>query len=196
MKEYCYFLGSSVTYGFATNGVSFVEMIGKEHQIDVIKEAVSGTTLMDNGDQSYLSRFLKTVDINKSYKAFIIQFSTNDSHDDIPNGDVSAEFEYSYDTKTTFGSLETILSFIKTNFSQSKVLIYTNFPFENEKYKQMVAKLDTLTEKWNVQIIDFYHYKDMKILSKDELPRMMADPIHPNLEGYKYMADIISKYIF
>ena len=42
-KTICY-LGSSVTYGAAAKGVSFVEYIAKRNGNEYTKEAVSGTT--------------------------------------------------------------------------------------------------------------------------------------------------------
>ncbi len=41
------FLGSSVTYGSAAGGVSFPDPICKKNGYEMIKEAVSGTTLVD-----------------------------------------------------------------------------------------------------------------------------------------------------
>ena len=38
------FLGSSVTYGSASGGVSFADMICEKNGYDLVKEAVSGTT--------------------------------------------------------------------------------------------------------------------------------------------------------
>lgn len=53
------FLGSSVTYGAASKGVTFADYIGKRNSCNVIKEAVSGTTLVDEGIDSYISRINK-----------------------------------------------------------------------------------------------------------------------------------------
>lgn len=50
------FLGSSVTYGAASQGVSFADFIARRNGCEAIKEAVSGTTLVDNGSDSYVSR--------------------------------------------------------------------------------------------------------------------------------------------
>ena len=55
------FLGSSVTYGSAAGGVSFAELMEEACGIRCVKEAVSGTTLADINDISYVSR-LKKVD--------------------------------------------------------------------------------------------------------------------------------------
>ena len=41
------FLGSSVTYGHFSEGVSFVEIIAERTGMLPVKEAVSGTTLVD-----------------------------------------------------------------------------------------------------------------------------------------------------
>ena len=54
------FLGSSVTYGSAAGGVSFADMLS-EFGCTVVKEAVSGTTLVDTSADSYVSR-MKAMD--------------------------------------------------------------------------------------------------------------------------------------
>ena len=55
------FLGSSVTEGSAADGESFVEILAQRDGIIPIKEAVSGTTLVDQDETSYIAR-LKTID--------------------------------------------------------------------------------------------------------------------------------------
>ena len=54
-----FFLGSSVTYGHAAGGVSFVDYIEQRNECTCRKEAVSGTTLVDNGENSYVQRMIK-----------------------------------------------------------------------------------------------------------------------------------------
>ena len=46
------FLGSSVTYGSASGGVSFADYIEKRDGCEMIKSAVSGTTLVESGIHS------------------------------------------------------------------------------------------------------------------------------------------------
>ena len=41
------FLGSSVTFGYGSLGVSFADFLEKTDGITAVKEAVSGTTLVD-----------------------------------------------------------------------------------------------------------------------------------------------------
>ena len=68
------FLGSSVTYGAASGGVSFAELMVDVCGIHCIKEAVSGTTLADINDDSYVAR-LKKVDTSQTVDLFICQLS-------------------------------------------------------------------------------------------------------------------------
>ena len=48
------FLGSSVTYGYASKGESFVDFLEKQDGITAVKEAKSGTTLVDDKSSSYI----------------------------------------------------------------------------------------------------------------------------------------------
>ena len=72
------FLGSSVTYGYASGGVSFADVMAEQYGCISVKEAVSGTTLADLDDTSYVARMKR---MDKSIKAdlFVCQLSTNDA---------------------------------------------------------------------------------------------------------------------
>ena len=54
-KRICY-LGSSVTLGLYSMDVSFADYISYRNGCEYVKEAVSGTTLVDNGKTSYIQR--------------------------------------------------------------------------------------------------------------------------------------------
>ena len=82
------FLGSSVTYGYGSMGVSFVDYLEAADGIIPIKEAVSGTTLADRNEKSYVSR-LKRINPELKPDAFVCQLSTNDATKGIPLGSVS-----------------------------------------------------------------------------------------------------------
>ena len=81
------FLGSSVTYGAASKGVSFADYIGARNNCEIIKEAVSGITLVDTGQSSYIQR-LKKMD-ESAADLFVCQLSTNDATQNKPLGNVS-----------------------------------------------------------------------------------------------------------
>lgn len=75
-KEVYLFLGSSVTYGYANGGVSFVDYVAEELGVCCIKEAVNGTTLAHNGEDSYVAR-LRALNAERA-DGLIVQLSTND----------------------------------------------------------------------------------------------------------------------
>ena len=56
------FLGSSVTKGFAAHNNAFAEYIAKKDSCICIKEAVNGTTLIDNCEDSYIERMRDNLD--------------------------------------------------------------------------------------------------------------------------------------
>ena len=69
------FLGSSVTYGSASLGVAFPEYLAALDGIEIVKEAVPGTTLVTEGDTdatSYIPR-MKTIDPAYPADCFICQ---------------------------------------------------------------------------------------------------------------------------
>ena len=76
------FLGSSVTYGSAAEGQSFVELFETLDGVNAVKEAKSGTTLVDkasplapdlfDGCDSYIKR-LKRIDTATQFDCVLCQ---------------------------------------------------------------------------------------------------------------------------
>ena len=79
------FLGSSVTAGYGSLGVSFADFLEKTDGITAIKEAVSGTTLVDCYRNSYVHR-IQAIDKNIKPDAVVCQLSTNDATKNMPLG--------------------------------------------------------------------------------------------------------------
>ncbi|MDE6274216.1 MAG: SGNH/GDSL hydrolase family protein, partial [Clostridiales bacterium] len=108
-----YFLGSSVTYGSATNGRSFVEELAAQTSWECVKEAVSGTTLaVRDGDNnsSYVAR-LKNFDKDRRPAKLVVQLSTNDATQNVPLGKLSDS--EAYDVKTIIGAIEFIICYAR-----------------------------------------------------------------------------------
>ena len=192
-KALYYFLGSSVTYGSATNGVSFVDLLPKSLDCSVIKNAVSGTTLVDNGSSSYVQR-LRQFPKNSTVEHLVVQLSTNDASQNKALGTVSTNGTTTYDTSTIIGAIEDIISYAKSTWN-CDVTFYTNPYYNNEKYETMIDALYEIQEKWNIGIIDFYNYKDMTALDSATLSSYMSDAIHPNTKGYEWMTAEFTKYL-
>ena len=164
------FLGSSVTYGAASGGVAFPELMEKECGIKAIKEAVSGTTLADLNETSYVSRLKQNVDTSLPVDLFICQLSTNDATRNIEMAKVEEAIRF-------------ILSYVKEYFG-CPMAFYTGTKFDSDNYKTMVELLYSLQKEYDFSILDLWSDEEMCAVSPEDYARYMHDPIHPNLTGY------------
>ncbi len=166
------FLGSSVTYGSASGGVSFADMMAQRCGIHCIKEAVSGTTLADIDEESYVAR-LKKVDPATKVDLLICQLSTND-----------ASSKRIKDVSETENAIRFILEYAKATF-RCPVVFYTGTYFESEKYAAMVKLLYALQKEYDFHILDLYNDEEMLSVSKEQYAQYMSDHVHPTLLGYE-----------
>ena len=164
------FLGSSVTYGSAAGGVSFVDILAERYGINCIKKAVSGTTLADINEGSYVSR-LRSIDTETALDLFVCQLSTNDATKKIDIHEIEKALLF-------------ILDYVKITFN-CPVAFYTGTYFESNEYLKMIKLLYKLKEKYDFYILDLYHDEEMLSVSKEDYARYMSDKIHPTLSGYQ-----------
>ncbi len=178
------FLGSSVTYGSAANGYSMCDAIAENHDCTVVKWAVSGTTLVDNGSTSYVQRLINEAKRQKKCDHFICQLSTNDATQNKPLGEISDSFEIEdFDTTTIIGAMEYIIAFAKDKWD-CPVSFYTGTHYDSAAYQKMVDALLELQEKWNIGVIDLWNDEEMNAVSARQYSRYMSDSIHPTKLGY------------
>lgn len=178
------FLGSSVTYGYGSLGTSFVEFLEKSDGIIPVKEAVSGTTLADIKNNSYVSR-LKSIDKSIKADALVCQLSTNDATKNIPLGEVStSKNKESFDTLTVAGAIEYIIAYTEEAWG-CPVIFYTQTEYESESYKKMVDLLFEIQEKWDIFIIDLWNNEELNAITEEQKKLYLVDHIHPTKAGYK-----------
>ena len=181
------FLGSSVTKGFAAYGKSFVDMIAARTGAKCVKDAVSGTTLVDDNAKSYVAR-LKALDPKTPCDLFVCQLSTNDATKKKPLGKVAAAGE-AYDTKTVCGAIEYIIDYAKKTWN-CPVVFYTNPEYASPAYKDMVEALKQIAKKWDIAVIDLW--EDAELNQKAYKKRSyMNDQIHPTKKGYALWTPVI-----
>lgn len=164
------FLGSSVTYGSASGGVSFADIMAESLHFHSIKEAVSGTTLADLDESSYVAR-LKKLDPKTHVDLLICQLSTNDASRNIP-------------LEKTEDAIRTILEYTKNTFG-CPVVFYTGTYFESNAYEAMIHLLYSLRAEYDFSILDLFNDPTMRAIAPEDYARYMSDPIHPNLLGYR-----------
>ena len=164
------YLGSSVTYGSASGGVSFVEIVSEALGAKYVKEAVSGTTLADIGEKSYVSR-LKAIDRSLKIDLFVCQLSTNDASKDIA-------------PEKTESAIRFIIDYIKKHFD-CPIVFYTGTYYDSPKYEKLISLLYNLKAEYKFEILDLFGDEEMRSVSEDTYKAYMKDPIHPTLIGYK-----------
>lgn len=191
LKGKTYFwLGSSVTVGASAANESMADFIAKKYDCTCIKNAVSGTTLANQKENSYVARFdsyLASAEKAEHVDAVIVQLSTNDqlneSFGEITGDDVRDP--EAFDTSTTFGAIEYIIATAKQEWD-CPVLFYANPPTGYESYMTMVLGLYDIAAKWDVEVIDMFMDLSFNELPTDEQRELwMVDKIHPSKAGYR-----------
>jgi lysophospholipase L1-like esterase len=181
------FLGSSVTYGSASKGESFVDYMEKRDGIIPVKEAVSGTTLVDQevwGKKSYIER-MKTIDPTIQADAFVCQLSTNDATMKKELGTISDSFALKdFDTQTVAGAIEYVICYAKQTWD-CPVIFYTGTQYDSEYYGQMVDLLLEIQKKWDIGVLDLWNDEEMNAVSSEDYNLYMVNGIHPSKAGYR-----------
>ncbi len=176
------FLGSSVTYG--EDNWSMCEFVRETEDYDVVKWAVSGTTLADIDEKSYVSRFNKEAATQDICDCFICQLSTNDAARNLPLGTISASMDKNdFDTQTITGAIEYIVATAKEKWN-CPIMFYTGVFMESELYQKMVNSLIEVSKKWNFEIINLWDDPEMRAIDAELYKKYMRDPVHPRKIGY------------
>lgn len=178
------FLGSSVTKGYGSFGLSFADFLESSDGIIAVKKAVSGTTLVDVKSNSYVSR-MKTIDKNIKADAFVCQLSTNDATKEMPLGNMSDSFDIdTFDTQTVAGAVEYIIAYARDTWN-CPVVFYTQAKYDSEYYGEMVNLLLQIQSKWNISVIDLWNDEKINAITDDERKLYLIDHIHPTRAGYQ-----------
>lgn len=176
-------LGSSVTYGSASQGQAVGEYLAARLGTELYKEAVSGTTLTDGESNSYVSR-LKTIPAEEKFDLFLCQLSTNDATLAFPLGEVSEETDLDrFDTSTVIGAMEYIIAYAKAAWG-CPVVFFTGSYYNSAAYGKMVDALKELQVKWGIGVLDLWSDKEFNTLSQEQRILYMWDDIHPTKAGY------------
>lgn len=177
-------LGSSVTRGMASRGVSFVDYIARLDGCIMIREAVSASTLADTSPRSYLRRLRRHPAVKQPIDCFLCQLSTNDATFCSHMGKVSDSYDpSSFDSRTSVGGMETIIAFARETWG-CPIVFFTGTRFDNPRYHKEVNLLLELEEKWNITVIDLWHDEKLNQLTQEERRLYMNDGIHPTMAGY------------
>ena len=169
-----FFLGSSITYGYAAGGYSFADYVNEHSDYEVVKEAVSGTTLSNCLPDSYYERLLKRG--AEGARVLLVQLSTNDASKGVALGGVD-----SIDPKTSCGAINRIIDFgidngCRVGFYATPVLGDDSF------FAPIEGAMEMISAQRGVPFLDLN--KDEKLKNLCGKPGYYADDIHPSKRGH------------
>lgn len=183
-KSIC-ILGSSVAYGQASGKSAVGEYLSARFGAELTKEAVSGTTLVDNGDTSYVQRMLNNIDSEAHFDLFVCQLSTNDAAKKLPLGEISDSMSgEDFDTSTITGAMEYIIWYAQKTWD-CPVVFFTGSHYESEEYDAMVTRIEELKDKWGIGVLNLWSDEEFNNITDADRELYMSDDIHPTKAGYK-----------
>lgn len=172
-------LGSSVTYGHANGGRSMVEYLAENTGAHCAKYAVSGTTLANIDENSYVAR-LERMPREQKCDFFICQLSTNDATRGVPLGDTD-------DERTVIGAIYRVIELVRARYD-CPVAFYTNPRYNSPEYEKTVAAMREISKKEGILLLDLW--------DTTAPDGCMADPIHPNEKGYRdFLAPVFEHFV-
>lgn len=180
-------LGASVTRGARSEGFAVGEYLAARFGFELTKEAVSGTTISDLKEDSFIERMLAKLPRSAHFDLFLCQLPTNDARLGFPLGEIAEGFDRaSFDRRTVTGGIEFIVSYVRETWG-CPVVFYTGSRYDNENYGRMVERLGELSRKWNFAVLDLWHGDEFNALPDAAGLRevYMADPVHPTRAGYR-----------
>ena len=189
-------VGSSVSYGNGSGGVSFEDYLEAIDGATVIAVDEGATTIAkrDGLDSSFLERLQRAEDPSWKIDAVILQVSTNDASNNAGLGELTDSYDRNtFDLYTTGGGLEYLISYISEKYD-APILIYCSAPFKTgpiynaELYDDMVQRVKEIVAKWDkkTEIVFLNQWEDesMRSVSQEEIVHYMSDPVHPAMAGY------------
>lgn len=178
-------LGSSVAFGSASQENAVGEYLAKRFGAKLTKEAVSGTTLADSYENSYVQRLKRNIPMDMPFDLFVCQLSTNDTSKNVPLGTISPDKNgENFDTSTIIGAIEYIICYAQKTWN-CPVVFFTGSRFDNALYGEMVSQLSKLKDKWGIWVLDLWSDDDFNDISDQDRQLYMNDPIHPLKAGYR-----------
>lgn len=125
------------------------------------------------------------------------QLSTNDATFHSELGKVSDSFDPAdFDTKTTVGGIEYIISFVQRAW-HCPVVFFTGTRYDNPRYHRLVNLLLEVQEKWDIEVIDLWHNAEMHRVSPEDYRLYMNDGVHPTKVGYlQWWTPAIEKQLY
>lgn len=180
------FVGSSLTKGSGSGGVSFPDYIARHTGCSVVKDAIGGTTTSKGRDgKDFVTRSVRLINKMSRPDAFFCQLSANDANKGRAIGTIKQEKVSieELDTRTVAGAIEYIICYSDQKWG-CPIAFYTAMNLSNARYDKMVNLLYQAQEKYGIQVIDLYHGMNKYSIKSKTYRLYMRDRLHPSKAGY------------
>lgn len=214
-KKWCA-CGDSITYGAkadadeAGNKKTYAYYIAKNNGMTLSLNAISGSTMMNvSGKNPFSVDRYKNLPADLDY--ITLAFVTNDSAQDVSLiGNIDDKTN-----DTFYGAWNVVLQYLITNYPTTKIGII-GFWRGNQKY-QYTDALRSVAKKYRIPFLDFMFDYNIPIIGGTDFrsynpnatnevivdyntlnlrqKTFLADGVHPNDIGYKYMSTIIENWL-
>lgn len=178
-------LGSSVAFGAASMELAVGEYLSRRLGCELVKSAVSGTTLVTLDDSCYIPRLHAKIPADRPLDLFVCQLSTNDATKELPLGTVGGTTDpNAFDTSTVAGAMEHIVCYARQTWN-CPIVFFTGSRYDSEPYARMYELLQQVRDKWGIGILDLWAPDAFNDISDELRSLYMLDPIHPSRAGYR-----------
>lgn len=200
-----YSLGDSIAQA-PSGSKSYADLIADEYNMKLTKFSVGGATFSEETDNNIVKQVESMWRLDRP-DYILLNGMTNDILN-CTKGEVSADYEGQYNTKTSVGAMERILYSIKNTWPETKVIFVRVHKMSSrnmEKQQKFMSDALAVCEKWSVPVADIYREGQMNTFVDNMRKKYTIiktstgehDGTHPNLEGYTkhYVPQILEKMI-
>lgn len=198
------FGGDSITYGAYANVIngipqSYPEKISARHNITLVNEAVSGSTITNmniEGVSAFSDTRYKAISSDSDY--IMLMFGTNDALRSANIGTITDT-----DTSTFYGAWNTVLNYIITNYLLAKIGIILPI-IDYNTYSAYLTAVRNIANKYGIRYLDWYDNSTPLFFAKPGVDSSIislrynsyfADGVHPGDNGYNFMSTIVENFM-
>lgn len=179
------FVGSDFTVGEKADNQSFVDYLKAVDGLNAATFTEEKISLTDKKDKSFISLVESIPKEHASPKAIFCEIPYYDAKHGTKLGELSDSYMLSdFDTETAIGAMEYIMCYAKMNWS-CPVFFYTSVDYNSSsKYGKLVSAARSVSDKWNMPMLDFTHNDKITSLEKSDKSLYFVDSRNMTKAGY------------
>lgn len=199
-KKSALFIGDSISYGALDDylGMSWGGRIGEKYGMNWKNASVSGATVKYTSVNGSPLPYIKNQLTDGEFDYVIVEGGINDAMRGNPLGKISDSFKTEdFDTDTFAGSLEELLSAVKSKYPNAKVGYIVTMQVTTQSAQNTAAYYEVakqICDKWNVDYLDLFNDAEVTGWFVENQKTYLPDTLHPNAAGYELLTPKIAGF--